>query len=122
MVIQSHGGADNQEMKYSWARDIPYSIVNRVVEEFKNDYDIFHIRRQDQMGIENTIPVQEGIKGIASLILRSQKRLFIDSFAQHTAAAMNKPSTVCWIANKPEVFGYQLHKNILAKNISKKFY
>ena len=114
MVIQSHGGADNQEMKYSWARDIPYSIVNRVVEEFKNDYDIFHIRRQDQMGIENTIPVQEGIKGIASLILRSQKRLFMDSFCQHLAAALQKRSTVLWIANKPNVFGYEVHDNIIA--------
>ena len=114
MVIQSHGGADNQEMKYSWARDIPFSIMNKVVEEFKNDYDIFHIRRQDQLGLENTIPVHDSIKAIASLILRSEKRLFMDSFCQHTAAALGKRSTVLWIANKPNVFGYTIHDNIVA--------
>ena len=43
----------------------------------------------------------------------SSKRLFIDSFAQHVAAALDLPSTVCWIANKPEVFGYDMHTNIL---------
>jgi len=42
----------------------------------------------------------------------SSKRLFIDSFAQHVAAAFNLKSTVCWIANKPEVFGYDVHDNI----------
>ncbi len=38
----------------------------------------------------------------------------MDSFLQHTAAALNKPSTVLWVANSPKVFGYELHDNILA--------
>ena len=49
------------------------------------------------------------------MILRSEKRALIDSFAQHTAAALRKPSTVLWIANKPNVFGYNIHDNIIAK-------
>ena len=36
----------------------------------------------------------------------------MDSFAQHTAAALDKSSTVLWIANKPSVFGYDIHTNI----------
>ena len=44
----------------------------------------------------------------------------MDSFAQHAAAAINKPSTVCWIANTPVVFGYSLHDNILANPQTKK--
>jgi hypothetical protein len=48
----------------------------------------------------------------------SEKRLLIDSFAQHTAAAMNKPSTVCWVVNKPNVFGYNLHDNIVANTFT----
>ena len=50
----------------------------------------------------------------------STKRLFIDSFAQHTAAAMNMSSTVGWIANKPNVFGYEMHDNIIANPITVK--
>lgn len=38
----------------------------------------------------------------------------MDSFAQHTAAALNLESTVLWIANKPSVFGYDIHSNIEA--------
>jgi hypothetical protein len=44
----------------------------------------------------------------------SDKRLLMDSFAEHAAAALNKPSTVLWIANSPKVFGYDLHTNIIA--------
>jgi hypothetical protein len=44
----------------------------------------------------------------------SDKRLFIDSFAQHTAAAVGKPSVVCWIGNIPSQFGYEMHTNIIA--------
>ena len=50
----------------------------------------------------------------------SEKRLLIDSFSQHAAAAMGKPSTVCWIVNKPNVFGYNMHHNIISNDFTKK--
>ena len=40
----------------------------------------------------------------------------MDSFGQHTAAALNKNSSVLWIANKPSIFGYSIHDNIIANN------
>ena len=43
----------------------------------------------------------------------STKRLFIDSFAQHVAAALDLQSTVVWIGNKPEVFGYAENINVI---------
>lgn len=115
MVIQTNGGAaQTTDMKYSWARDIPRAVVNSVIEEFRSKYKIYHIRREDQLGYDHTTPIQENFKGICCLIARSQKRLFMDSFCQHTAAALNKKSTVLWIANSPKVFGYAIHDNILA--------
>lgn len=114
MVIQTNGGAaQSTEMKYSWARDIPRGVVNAVIEEFKSRYKIYHIKREDQLGFDHTTPVQETFKGIACLIARSQKRLFMDSFCQHTAAALNKKSTVLWITNSPKVFGYAINDNVL---------
>jgi hypothetical protein len=114
MVIQTNGGAaQSTDMKYSWARDIPRNVVNGVIEEFRSKYKIFHIRREDQLGYDHTTPIQDTFKGIACLIARSQKRLFMDSFGQHTAAALNKKSTVLWIANSPRVFGYSINDNIL---------
>lgn len=112
--IQSNGGADNQASKYSWARDIPTSLMSKIIEHYAPKYNIVHIRRQDQIGYNGTIVLNDDFRSIASLMTFSAKRLFIDSFAQHTASALNLPSTVLWIANKPEVFGYDIHTNIVA--------
>lgn len=112
--IQTNGGADNQQNKYSWARDIPASIVQKIIEHYAPKYNIVHIRRQDQIAYQNTSVLTDDFRSVASLLTFSAKRLFMDSFAQHTAAALNLPSTVLWIANKPEVFGYDIHTNIVA--------
>jgi hypothetical protein len=53
-------------------------------------------------------------RALAVLISMSAKRLFIDSFAQHAAAALGLPSVVCWIGNTPTQFGYDIHTNIIA--------
>jgi hypothetical protein len=120
MVIQTNGGAPQQEFKYSWARDIPNVVVTAIIQQFAHKYNIYHIRRQDQFNFEKTIPVEENYKGIATLIARSQKRLFMDSFCQHLAGALNLKSTVLWIANSPDQFGYNIHDNILANPETKK--
>lgn len=119
-LLQTNGGAINQELKYSWARDIPSLFVTKIIEEFKNEYNILHIRREDQVSYDNTFTVTDNFRALSVLIELSQKRLFMDSFAQHAAAALNKPSTVCWVANTPIVFGYDLHENILANPKTKK--
>jgi hypothetical protein len=53
-------------------------------------------------------------------LLKSEKRLLIDSCLQHAAAAFNLPSTVCWIGTSPKVFGYDIHTNILPNKEKKK--
>lgn len=113
LVMQTNGGAENQPTKYSWARDIPGSLAVNIIEQLKEEYTIIHLRRNDQPTYKDAIPFQAIFRKIVVLLQLSQKRLLIDSFAQHACAALNLPSVVCWIANKPEVFGYKLHKNIL---------
>lgn len=119
MLIQTNGGAENQANKYSWVRDIPAQTVVKVIDHFKNDYNIVHVRRPDQPEYQDTITVSDSFRSVAVLISLSKKRLFIDSFAQHTAAALEIPSTVLWIGNKPEVFGYKIHNNIVANPFTK---
>lgn len=114
MFVQSNGGADNQTQKYSWARDIPTSVMLKLIEHYSPKYNIVHIRRQDQISYNNTWSLTDQFRAVASMMLVSQKRVFMDSFAQHTAMALNLPSTVLWIANKPSVFGYDLHNNVVA--------
>lgn len=117
-LMQTNGGAENQPLKYSWARDIPSNVVLKVIEQFRDSYNIVHIRRQDQIAYPDVATVTDDFRSIVTLISLSEKRLFMDSFAQHTAAALNKPSTVLWIANKPEQFGYSLHKNIVCNEFT----
>jgi len=112
-LLQTNGGAPS-DMAYSWSRDMPISVANDIVNEFKDVYNIIHIRREDQIPLENTIPITDSFRALAVLISLSRKRLFIDSFCQHTAAALELPSTVCWITNKPNVFGYEIHDNIIS--------
>jgi len=120
LLLQTNGGAQGQELKYSWARDIPANVIQAVIEEFKGQYNIVHMRRDDQPAYEGTLQVTDNFRALAILIELSNKRLLMDSFGQHTAAALNKPSTVLWIANKPEVFGYTIHDNILANPSTRK--
>ena len=114
LLLQTNGGAANQANKYSWTRDIPMSTAQKVVDYFVKDYNIVHLRREDQPELQNVTAVQAEYRAIATLILQSEKRLFMDSFAQHTAVALHKPSVVCWIGNTPTQFGYDMHTNIIA--------
>jgi ADP-heptose:LPS heptosyltransferase len=114
LVIQPNGGAQNQPLKYSWTRDIPSPVVEQVIEHFKNDYAILHIKREDQISYPNTLQALDAFRSIAVLLSLSQKRLLIDSSAMHIATALNLPSTVAWVGTNPKVFGYEMHKNILA--------
>jgi hypothetical protein len=118
MLIQPNGGG-NPNVKYSWARDLPSSCVKDVILHFKNDYNIVHIKREEQQNYDGCVPFTDGFRSIAVLISLSQKRLLIDSFCQHAAAALNKPSSVCWIANDAKVFGYSMHDNIVANQPTK---
>ncbi len=114
MVIQTNGGVPNQTDKYSWPRDLPLATAQKIVNAFKDEYNIVHLRRPDQLVLQNVTPLSTDFRSIAVLLTMSKKRLFIDSFAQHTAAALGLPSVVCWIANTPSQFGYEMHTNIIA--------
>jgi hypothetical protein len=113
LLLQTNGGAQ-ADIKYSWARDIPSYVVENVIYKFKDQYNIVHIRRDDQPQYEGTFGVSDTFRALLVLIQMSEKRLLMDSFGQHAAAAFNKPSTVLWICNSPKVFGYDMHTNIEA--------
>jgi len=113
LLMQTNGGVESDQ-KYAWARDIPTYIVEGVINEFKDSYNIVHIRRDDQLKYDGAFGVSDTFRALLVLIGISNKRLLMDSFGEHAAAALNKPSTVLWIANSPKVFGYDLHTNIVA--------
>jgi ADP-heptose:LPS heptosyltransferase len=119
MAIQTNGGGVGQPLQYSWTRDIPQPIMEEVIEYFKNDYAILHVKREDQIIYPNTLQALDSFRSIAILLTMSSKRLLIDSSMMHVAAAFNLPSTICWVGTNPEVFGYSLHNNIVANEPTK---
>ena len=121
MVMQPHGGLFGEEnvSSYKWTRDMPYGIIDSVVDEFHKDYNIFYVTRPNTYVPENVFVVnqQYSVMELATILTRSSKRLLIDSFLQHAAAALNIHSTVLWIGTNPNIFGYNCHDNIIAKPI-----
>lgn len=114
LAIQPNGGAANQPIKYSWTRDIPQPAIEQVIQRFKNDYTIVHIKRPDQLGYADTLAATDEIRSIAVLLEMSKKRLLIDSSSMHLAAALGLPSIVFWSTTSDSVFGYEMNKNVYA--------
>lgn len=116
MLLQTSGGSvANPTFPFSWFRDIPAPIAQRVVDHFKHKYNILHIGYQEQYKLQDVFSLSIPLRNLMSLFPYSEKRLFMDSFSQHAAAALNLPSVTCWIANSSKVFGYSIHKNIHSK-------
>jgi len=114
MLLQTHGGSPNaQYSKKSWFRDMPIEIAQKLVNYFSKSYRILHIRTPDQPALNGTELLTLPFRELYAVFPLSQKRLFIDSFAQHVATSLDLQSTVVWIGNKPEVFGYEENINIL---------
>jgi len=115
LVMQTNGGNYEDGRSYCWTRDLPVSQSQILVNELSKKYKIYHVTRKNGPSLNNA----ERVDAIASkrtflsLLLKSEKRLLIDSCLQHAAAAFKLHSTVCWIGTSPDVFGYQMHKNIL---------
>ena len=121
MAMQSSGGLFQQEgaFAYKWTRDMPIGVMNKIVEEFKPYYNIFQVTREGAPIGDGVVPVDKpySVMELATLLLRSEKRVFIDSMMQHAAAALDLSSTVIWIGTNPKVFGYDIHDNIVANQI-----
>jgi len=114
MLLQTHGGSPNaQYSKKSWFRDMPIEIAQKLVNYFSESYRILHIRTPDQPALQGTELLNLPFRELYAVFPLSQKRLFNDSFAHHIAKALNLQSTVVWIGNKPEVFGYDDDINVL---------
>lgn len=119
LAIQPNGGAVNQPLKYSWTRDLPSVIVEQVINTFKTDYSIVHIKRDDQLTYANTVGAMDNWRSIAIMLTISKKRLLIDSSFMHIATALGLNSVACWIGTSPKVFGYDMHTNIVANEPTK---
>ena len=115
LVMQTTGGNYVDEKQYSWTRDFPHQQAQILADNLSKDFKIIHVSRKSGYKLNNVERIDEvgNKRTFISILLRSQKRLLIDSCLQHAAAAFDLPSTVCWVGTSPKVFGYDIHTNIL---------
>jgi ADP-heptose:LPS heptosyltransferase len=114
LLLQTHGGGGKQSQYSikSWYRDMPVEIAQKLVNYFSKSYRILHIKHPDQPVLQGVEMLNLPLRELYAVFPLSTKRLFIDSFAAHVAAALDLQSTVCWIGNSHKVFGYEEHINI----------
>lgn len=117
LLIQTNGGPLQDEKFYSWTRDIPPKIYMHIIQHYSNDYRIIQICRNESQRLEGIESYHQRMSNIEllTLVAASEKRILIDSCLQHAAAGLGLQSTVLWIGTSPNVFGYGVHQNIVAK-------
>jgi ADP-heptose:LPS heptosyltransferase len=125
MIIHTNGGIISPQSKsYMWARDMPYSIAEKIVDKYSKKYTIYQCTKANSKKCKNVEVIEYGFgEGsmqlstieFLSLILHSDKRILIDSCLQHAAAALELPSLVLWNGTSPKVFGYDIHTNLETK-------
>lgn len=121
-AIQTNGGMVTENaMNYNWSRDMPETLIQRVIDHYKKDYQIVHIKDKNHKFFKDTLQAIDGYRSIAYLLSVAKKRLLIDSFAQHLSVAMGVESVVLWIGTSPTVFGYETNKNIVANKFTKDY-
>jgi hypothetical protein len=116
LVIQPNGGVEGQpNNNYSWSRDIPPFLTEKLVKKLSNKYYIYHLCRPNQLKFEGAEQVSLPWRESFALLALSTARLLIDSYSQHAAAALGLSSVVCWIGTKPDKLGYNLFEGLLIR-------
>lgn len=114
LVIQPFGGGAKSHV-YSWNRDIPINQAQQLVDFFSKEFNVYQLSTKEQPSLQNAIKVDWNLRECFVLLKYAKAVVSCDSFSHHACAALNKSAVVCWISNKPSVFGYKRHVNVCAK-------
>lgn len=115
IIVQTNGGVGYGEnhINFHWFRDVPNFYYQKIIDTYKPYFNFIQIRNNNQMTLQNVIvPSFSSSRECLNLMRLAEGAICIDSLVQHTMAAYGKKSLVCWIGNRPEVFGYKMHTNI----------
>jgi len=116
LVLQTNGGGP-QDYPVSWVRDVPIKNIQQILQVLQEKYKVIHVRRDDQLAIPGIDFISTpNIRELFALIEYSHCRVFIDSFAQHAARALDRPSVVLWPVDNVKPLGYpDFHINVVSK-------
>jgi len=116
IAIQINGGMGGKQnqINFNWFRDLPPFYAQQIVNEYSNRFTFVQIKAPNQIPLNGVQQVDLSLRELFLLLAQCRGAIGIDSLLQHAMAAFNKPSLVFWIGNSPEVFGYEMHKNLQA--------
>ena len=114
LLLQTHGGADNQVYPVSWLRDMPMKTAQSIVNHLKGNYRIFHLKRDNQLALNDTQPISfENLREMFAFIGAADKVLSIDSCCHHIRKALKRKAVVTWnVKGNSKQLGYESHDNI----------
>ena len=90
----------------------PLDLAQGVVDALAPRCTVLQVRLPEQPVLNGAVSVTDRLRILAALVVAAPRRLLIDSFMQHAAAALNAPAVVMWGGTSPGVFGYPLHRNL----------
>jgi ADP-heptose:LPS heptosyltransferase len=102
-------------------RNLPVQTAKNVSDELAANYKPILIALDTQASWmlnsgEQVEHISAPIRQLFAAIKHSNKLLFIDSFAQHAAAALGRKAVVLWGSTNPKTLGYDMHTN-LSRNV-----
>ena len=117
LLLQASGGM-NLPFPYSWVRDIPIPLTQKLIDNLSGKFNILHIHNKNQPSYQNTTSVTlENLRELIGLVKVANRRLLIDSFAQHATAALGEKAVVLWPINNVKILGYETNQNILSNRL-----
>lgn len=114
LAVQTNGGVGGD---WKWDRDMPKDLINPLLSRYIKSHNILHFRSPEQPTLDGDNIFHTAdmtVRNAMIAIMFTEKRLLIDSWVMHAAAALNLKSTVFWIASNPNKLGYGIHNNIKA--------
>lgn len=92
---------------YAWNRDMPALLAAKIVEQaIKKGFRVMHLRAPNETPLRDTEWLNFNTRQMLCALSLAKSGFFIQSYAQHAAAAFNIPMSVLWIVDKPERVGY----------------
>ncbi|HAO64395.1 TPA: hypothetical protein DCQ44_00235 [Candidatus Taylorbacteria bacterium] len=115
-LIQIHGEGDGMPYPIGWSRNTEQGIAQEVVDHMIGQgFRVLQIVPANAQLLSGAEQIVFDNKLLMATLPLSSKRLFIDSFPQHAAAALGLPSVVLWNTLNETRHGYKLHRNIQGK-------
>lgn len=116
VIVQCNGGlgVSDNHVNLHWFRDMPPYFYQQLVNKYSDKFNFIQFKNPAQPLLENVIHIELPLRESLNLMRGAVGAICIDSMVQHAMAALVKPSLVSWIGNSSDVFGYNMHKNIVS--------